>query len=144
MPRYEYQCECGMKFEKSVTFANREVPQTCPSCKEKSVPLISRDVNFSFNQKITSPKPPNTGISAYDHKVDRAIGASAEHGWAVHEERTAQKRQLLRENPNSEYGHISRTTEGEYRIMGEGETQEVDNRNKKAIPFIRQRKKKSL
>ena len=71
--------------------------------------------------------------------VDRVIGKSAENGWRNQEERTEQKRKLLRENPNSEYGHISRNPDSTYRVMGEEETEVVDDRNKKAMTFIRKK-----
>lgn len=141
MPTYDYLCsECGFLFEKSVSFSNREKPQKCNSCGVKVLPQIARDLSFSFNPNIgNSPKPPNTGISAYDHKVDRAIGKSAEFGWSMQEKRAEQKRSLLRDNPNAEYGNISRNPDNSYRIMSGEETQKVDARNKKAIPFIRKK-----
>ena len=140
MPLYDYQCgNCGLLFEKSVSFSNRENPQKCDSCGELSQPTISKDVSFSFNPNINSPKPPNTGLSSYDHKVDRAIGKSAEFGWKMQEQRSENKRKLLRDNPDAEYGNISRNPDNSYRIMGSEETQTVDQRNKKAIPFIRKK-----
>tara|TARA_B100000287_G_C20036255_1_gene544555 strand:+ start:19 stop:456 length:438 start_codon:yes stop_codon:yes gene_type:complete len=143
MPTYDYLCEkCGLLFEKSVSFSNREDLQSCTSCGTLSVPQITKDISFSFNPNINSPKPPNTGISGYDHKVDRAIGKSAEFGWSTQEKRAEVKRQLLRENPNSEYGNISRNPDNTYRVMGSNETTEVDRRNKKAIPFIRKKGRK--
>lgn len=141
MPTYDYLCnDCGFLFEKTVSFSQREDTQKCKSCGEQAVPQMARDVSFSFSPNIgNSPKPPNTGISGYDHKVDRAIGKSAEFGWSMQEKRAEQKRELLRENPNAEYGNLSRNPDNTYRVMGEEETGKVDQRNKKAIPFIKKK-----
>ena len=141
MPLYDYQCnECGLLFEKTVPFSDRENTQKCKNCGSQAEPQISRDVSFSFNPNIgNKPTPPNTGISAYDHQVDRAIGKSAEFGWSMQEKRAEQKRQLLRDNPNAEYGNLSRNPDNTYRVMGSEETNTVDQRNKKAIPFIRKK-----
>ena len=57
----------------------------------------------------------------------------------MQEKRAEQKRQLLRDNPNSEYGNISRNPDNTYRVMDGAETENVDQRNKKAIPFIRKK-----
>ena len=128
-----------MLFEKSVSFSNRDKPQNCLECKTPTHSIISKEVSFSFNPNINSPKPPNTGLSSYDHKVDRAIGKSAEFGWKMQEQRNENKRKLLRDNPDAEYGNITRNPDNSYRIMGSEETQTVDQRNKKAIPFIRKK-----
>ena len=141
MPTYDYLCNhCGFLFEKTVSFSQRETEQDCKTCGESATPQFSRDVSFSFNPNIgNSPSPPNTGISGYDHKADRAIGKSSEFGWSMQEKRAEQKRQLLRDNPNSEYGNISRNPDNTYRVMDGAETENVDQRNKKAIPFIRKK-----
>jgi putative FmdB family regulatory protein len=149
MPTYDYQCNhCGLLFEKSVLFSERESTQKCKSCGEQAEPQMARDVSFSFNPNIgNKPTPPNTGISAYDHKADRAIGKSAEFGWSMQEKRAEQKRQLLRDNPNAEYGNLSRNPDNTYRVMGSEETSAVDNRNKMGEQFrqtVQENNKKSI
>lgn len=137
MPTYDYQCNhCGLLFEKSVLFSERENTQKCKSCGEQAEPQMARDISFSFNPNIgNKPTPPNTGISGYDHKVDRAIGKSAEFGWSMQEKRAEEKRALLRDNPNAQYGNISRNPDNTYRVMGNEETQKVDDRNRAVDPF---------
>jgi len=50
MPLYEYVCpKCGQSFEKLVSFASADRPQSCPSCgHDKAAKQISRVAAHAF------------------------------------------------------------------------------------------------
>lgn len=126
MPIYKYQCyDCGLKFEKSVKFAERGDPQKCV-CGVQAKPLMPDKVSFSFKQKAGGIVPQNTGVSSFDAHTDRVIGSHSEESWQVIEERHREKKRILQANPGVSGKDISRTDDGEYRIMQPQERQASD------------------
>jgi putative FmdB family regulatory protein len=120
MPLYEYQChDCGNRFERTAKPAKRE-EQPCPSCGKKARIRMNGDFSYSFNQTVGGMEPPNTGVSAYDHMVDRVIGKDAEQRWKSIEEREAHKREVLRDNPSATATDLSVSEEGTYEVSQYG------------------------
>lgn len=145
MPIYEYRCACGVQFERSVKFSAREDSQKCPACKELVERLMPTRVGAVFVRNVTGPVPQNTGLSAYDAKVDRVIGQSAKQGWDAHEERQGTKAEVLRQNPEADPHALSENPDGSYRVLQESE-REVQVRahtiNAHGVKTIVERRKK--
>jgi len=98
-------------------------------------------VSFSFNQKAKGVTPQNTGVSSFDAQVDRVIGTHAKEGWGVIEERHSEKQRILKNNPGVTGADISRTDDGEYRIMQPQERQAAETAKElhnEALSRIRQ------
>lgn len=117
MPVYDFQCECGLRFEQSVPFASREKPFPCRSCGGQAQRLMPSTVSGVFVKDVTGPGPQNTGLSAYDAHVDRVIGKSAAQGWAVQEKRVADKREVLRDNPGATGHDLSQNPDGSWKVL---------------------------
>jgi len=114
MPIYAYQCMCGLRFEQSVKFADREKPYPCHSCGDPAERLMPETVSGVFVKNVSGPVPQNTGLSAYDAHVDRVIGKSAAQGWEVQERRVADKREFLRDNPDAEGYDLTQNPDGSW------------------------------
>lgn len=132
MPIFEYQCDCGLRFERSGKMAQATVEQACPVCGKDSPRVPPSSVGFAFKQTSTSgPVPQNTGISAYDYNVDRIVGSEAAERWAVVEQREARKREVLVDAPGATKKDLSALPDGEYhgdyRVMGTAEKRTVRN-----------------
>lgn len=122
MPLYDYQCHnCGVAFEKVAKSSERE-QQPCISCDGMAEIKMSGDFSYSFNQTVQGVAPPNTGVSAYDHMVDRVIGKDAEQSWKAIDERNERKREVLRDNPETTAKDLSRTPDGDYEVSGHSKT----------------------
>lgn len=122
MPIYDFQCnECGLRFEQSVTFANRENPFPCHSCSQPANRLMPASVTGVFNKDVTGPVPQNTGIHSLDAHIDRTIGKSAAQGWTVQETRVADKREVLRQNPHASGHDLTQNPDGSWGILSKEE-----------------------
>jgi len=130
LPLYEYQCECGVRFEKSCAKDQRTSPKECPSCKEKAPWIPSMEVASTFNTKVTGPVPQNTGASEIDHEVDRVVGQHAKEGWAAIDERKAHKEQLA-EEAGVDTGSLSKLPDGDYMVLPEFERKVLEGVNSK-------------
>lgn len=116
MPVYSYQCmSCGLRFEKRVGMADR-AKQTC-QCGQTAQQAVPDDVGFSFNQPTVGITPQNTGLSSVDASYDRVIAQDAAQKWELVNKRDALKRDVLRQNPNATKQDLSRTPDGNYRVM---------------------------
>ena len=116
LPTYEFQCQCGVRFDAHAAITKRKDPQPCPSCAKLSDPVPPSTVQGHFNKEVTGAGPQNTGIQGLDAHIDRTIGASAKQGWDVAEGRKRDKLDLLSGTGAS--GHdLSRNVDGSYRIM---------------------------
>jgi putative FmdB family regulatory protein len=40
MPRYDFRCADGHTFERARSIAERDEPQTCPTCEQPAVRLV--------------------------------------------------------------------------------------------------------
>lgn len=97
-------------------------PAKCKGCGEDAPRHMPEGVGGVFNQETDGlPKPQNTGVSAIDVVADRAIGASAKKGWAHIRNRVARKRGILRDNPDVKPEELSRTPDGDYRVLSKDE-----------------------
>lgn len=117
MPIYKYQCyDCGLQFEALVSFALREQPKDC-MCGAKAKPLMPESVSFSFDQQPKDILPQNTGVTSFDAKVDRVIGAHARKGWTVIGGRHQEKKKILRANPQIRGTDLAPNEDGSYRVV---------------------------
>jgi len=148
MPTYEYQCQnCGLRFEARASMHDYQKPAKCKDCGEDAPRHLPEGVGGVFNQETDGlPRPQNTGVSAIDVVADRAIGASAKKGWAHVRERVTRKRGILRDNPGVEPEDLSRTPDGDYRILSpeeRGVHERANAINSKAIKTLYQKKDQS-
>jgi len=144
MPIYDYQCECGLRFERSVKFDARDKAQLCPSCDQPAERLMPASVNGVFVHEVTGPGPQNTGISSLDAHIDRVIGQSAAQGWAAHEQRVTDKKEVLRNNPGATGESLSQEPDGSWRVLSGGERGFQDRAqaiNKAAMDFLGKKKR---
>lgn len=118
MPTYEYQCSCGVQFDAQAKMQDRTKPKPCPRCGDDANPMLPSTVQGHFKKDVTGPVPQNTGIHDLDTHIDRVIGQSAAQGRAVIEDRVRRKREVLRDNPGVDGHALSRTPDGDYRILG--------------------------
>lgn len=147
MPVYDFQCECGLRFEQSVRFAERDKPFQCPSCGALASRLMPKTVNGVFVQEVTGPVPQNTGLSAYDAHVDRVIGKSSKQGWEVQEQRQKDKAEVVRANPGVSPHGLSQNPDGSWRPLTKeerGVQQRVQIINGKALNSLSARKHKKV
>lgn len=112
MPKYRYQCACGVQFEDKNTIAKHSEPKPCPDCSGLAARMMPEAIEGHFNKDVDGPGPQNTGIHDLDTHVDRVIGQSAAQGMAVIEARQKAKREFLRDNPSVDPKHIARTPDG--------------------------------
>ena len=117
MPIYKYLCECGLRFEAFNSASKHSDPRKCPDCEEMAPRLMPEGVTGMFKKEVTGPVPQNTGISGLDAHIDRTIGASAEQGWDEHGKRVADKKKVLEDNPGASGHDLSRTPDGDWRVM---------------------------
>jgi len=72
MPLYVYQCECGVRFEKSGHMKDHDKPVKCPECGELAPRFVPGEVSGVMNHPVTGPGPQNTGTSK-DVDYDRRL-----------------------------------------------------------------------
>jgi len=96
-------------------------PKECPECGEMAQRVMPETVNGVFGQEVSGPVPQNTGVDSIDAHIDRVIGQSAEQGRKAHIDRVNTKKSLLRDNPGATGKDITRTAEGEFRLMSSEE-----------------------
>lgn len=125
MPIYEYQCKCGIKFEKAVKAPKRQEPQKC-RCGSDASWVMPKAVSISFKPKTTGIGPQNTGVSSWDANPDRVIGESARQNWAVADARSRHKQEILRDHPGKTGADLARNLDGSYRVMGGDERKAAD------------------
>lgn len=115
MPVFEFQCDCGVKFEASAPMSKAKDPKPCPDCSKLAARVMPEDLNGVFNQTVNGPGPQNTGLSSLDAHIDRVIGDSARQGWETVDKRIAAKRKVLRET-GAKSETLSRNPDGSYRV----------------------------
>ena len=129
MPIYNFQCECGLQFEQSRSFAKRDNPVKCKACGEKVERSMPTEVAGVFRQQTTSMNPQNTGVSSFDHHVDRVVGKSADEGRAFQDHRASVKRAVLRSNPGATRQDLTELPDGTWDVMApEVKTQQAAGR----------------
>lgn len=113
MPKYRFQCVCGIQFEARNSIAKHMEPKPCPECNEPAARLVPADLAGHFNQQADGPGPQNTGVQGFDVNVDRVIGQSAAQGKAFMQERSRQKREYIERN-QLDPKRIGRLPDGTY------------------------------
>ena len=148
MPVYKFQCfECGLRFDARTSMESSTKDRTCPGCSEMAKRLMPESASGHFNQKVNGPVPQNTGIHDLDTHIDRVIGQSAAQGWGVAEERVADKRRVLADNPTATGHDLSRIPEGGYEVLAPEERGVYDRAqaiNSLAMSSFSERRRKKL
>jgi len=88
----------------------------CLSCGGSVQAQLSAP-EFAFSHAPDGAGPQNTGVSGLDLEVDRVIGREAEQQWAKVAARQDRKHQVLAANPGATGFDLSRTPDGDYRVM---------------------------
>lgn len=92
MPIYEFQCTCGVKFERMVRSGKPDA-MACPSCQAQAERVLS-DFGFAFGD---GKVPGNTGVYSLDTDIDKRIGRDAAANWEYYKDRFARKREVQRD-----------------------------------------------
>jgi putative FmdB family regulatory protein len=116
-PSYQYQCECGIRFEATVSMANHAKPYPCPECKKAAPRHMPEGVNGVFHMDTDGVGPQNTGVSELDANLDRVVGEDAAKGWKAIEVRDQIKAETLRANPGATTYDLSKNPDDSYRVM---------------------------
>lgn len=115
-----YQCRhCGLRFEKlwrTQAAAEGQRELACKNCGESAQKQVTA-ANHSFAHTPTGPVPQNTGVHAIDYSYDQVIGRDAAEKWKVIEDRNAEKKRVLRHNPEATKTDLGRTLDGGYEVM---------------------------
>lgn len=132
MPLYEFQCECGLQFEKLFKRVTDVKTLPCPTCGSDAKKMMSAS-NFSFTHpqsQLNGMAPPSTGTSD-DWNFDKAIGRDAEAKWKNIEKRDAAKTDHIRQEHKAgkviSRNHLV-AKEGGYRTITEKERTVVNER----------------
>ena len=139
MPIYEYQCEhCGFEFEHLHRRVTDSREMECEECGEMAKRIPSA-TNFSFAHKpVGGPRPQNTGVHSIDYSFDQVIGRDAEEKHRLVEARQAYKRKVIKDNPGSTGHDLSRTPDGDYRVMKPQERQLSEQGRAQGLEVVRQ------
>lgn len=121
MPKFRYQCPCGLQFDVFAKAGPEKKSTFCPSCNQESKRMLPNVITGVFIKTVTGPVPQNTGIASLDADPDRIIGQAAKQGWQVIEQRMQDKIQILKNNPDITGKDLSRNLDGSYRVLSEEE-----------------------
>ena len=132
MPIYEFECSgCGLRFEKMRKLSESNDPTSCPSCGVAEARRLISAVNHSFaHTPVGGPRPQNTGVHSIDYSYDQVIGRDAEAKWKAISERQKHKVDVIKSNPGSTGFDLSRTHDGDYRVMAPSERQAAETARK--------------
>jgi putative FmdB family regulatory protein len=117
MPIYQFQCECGIRFEASAAMKDHAKPKPCPDCTKLAPRHLPEGINGVFNLTTSGVGPQNTGVTELDANLDRVVGEDAKKGWKAIEERDKVKRATLHSNPGATNYDLSKNPDGSYRVM---------------------------
>lgn len=101
MPLYDFQCSCGLSFQKKRLVSQSKDPAPCPSCKSSAQRVVPDGVGVVMGYEATSIQPQNTGVLSFDADIDRVIGSSSKLGWQAQSTREGEKEEVLRLNPDA-------------------------------------------
>jgi hypothetical protein len=129
MPLFDYQCGCGLCFERRGKVTKAMAPRECPSCREMARRVPPSGIAFTFSPEHThnGPVPQNTGISSVDYDADRIVGKDARKRYAVYEKRDQRRREVLAQHPGRSKKDLSVLPDGDVRVMSSEEKQTVRN-----------------
>lgn len=131
MPIYEFQCgECGLKFEEVLSIKADTSTHPCADCG-RPAPKVLSTFAFNFAYDTNGPGPnQNTGLSSIDTNPDMIIGKDAEKRWAAYEKRQAEKRRVLRDNPDAVKADLKPTADGGFAVLKPEERRAVNTARK--------------
>lgn len=110
--------------------SDSDAPQACPECAFQARKIVSV-VNHSFAHTVVGgPRPQNTGVHKIDYNYDMTIGMDSAQRWADISARQAHKRDVIRKNPGATGFDLSKTHEGDYRVMKPEERQAAEKGRK--------------
>lgn len=143
MPIYEFQCLCGLRFEKSARMEAHSDPKPCPSCGAQADRVLPDSIGYAFCQPVSGPTPQNTGLDAVDANLDRVIGQAASQGWETQERRVSDKRAFLQANPWATGYDLSQNPDGSWSALKPQQRQMKERAqtiNSLAMSFLRQQR----
>jgi putative FmdB family regulatory protein len=90
MPKYQFECTCGARFDRNLKIGGDHKTHLCPSCSKQAP---RKWAGQTFGAAFAEGKVPgNSGISKLDYPTaDNIVGRSAEARWAVIHERNQVK-----------------------------------------------------
>lgn len=95
----------------------------CPECGEEA-PKVPSVTNHSFaHTPVGGARPQNTGVHSIDYSFDQVIGRDAERKWKTIQDRQKRKRDVIAGTPGATGHDLSRTADGDYRVMPSAERQ---------------------
>ena len=116
MAIYEYQCQCGIRFEAEAPMKDSLKPRSCPECGKLALRWVPGDVAGTFNVKTHGIAPQNTGVHSTDVNWDRIIGKDSEEKWVAIGRHLKDKEAFMRANKVSR-NDLSRNPDGTYRVL---------------------------
>lgn len=119
MPTYEFGCQdCGLIFTKMKKMEHRDDVEKCPECASEDVGRRVTAGSFAFSHvPVGGARPQNTGVHGIDYNYDKVIGEDAARKWDLIAKRQEHKRSVIRNNPGSTGYDLSRTVDGDYKVM---------------------------
>lgn len=113
---YNYQCDCGIRFEAPSSMKDSTLPKVCPGCKQLAPRMLPANVAGTFEVKTEGMAPQNTGVHQLDTNADRVIGRDSATKWNGIVSHYKDKERFMR---NNEAGRadISRNPDGSYRVL---------------------------
>lgn len=117
MPLYDFQCSCGLRFQKKRAASQALTPAPCPDCKAEAPRAVSQGVGIVMGYAATSIQPQNTGVLGFDADIDRVIGSSAQLGWQAQSLREGEKDEVLRLNPGAESVDITANPDHSWGVL---------------------------
>lgn len=144
---YNYQCQaCGLRFDAHRTAAMGTDPYPCLGCDSEALRLPPETMTSTYAPTGDGTiRPQSTGVSSYDSNVDKVIGDHAKGSYEQITKRHERKREIIRDNPGVSGHDLSRTDDGDYRILNKNErnaSETARNLNATAMGMIDRHKKK--
>lgn len=117
MPLYDFQCSCGLSFQKKRQASQAKDPAPCPYCKTPASRVVPDSVGVVMGYEATTIQPQNTGVLSFDADIDRVIGSSAKLGWQAQSTREGEKDEVLRVNPDAEREDITANLDKSWGVL---------------------------
>jgi len=115
-PIYEFQCDCGLRFEANAPMSERHKPRNCPECNQPAPRWIPSDLAGSFNIETKGIAPQNTGVQSVDTNWDRVIGQDSNVKWTGFSAHYKEKERFMRDHKIS-MADVSVNADGSYRVL---------------------------
>jgi len=123
MPKYTFECECGLRFDRVLKMDDHPT-HPCPSCSEEA-PRLFQGQGFGF-AFAGAPKdigtPANTGVHDIDYpSADKVVGRSAEGRWETYTKRAAIKEKVRKNSGVSQLARQDGEGYMDYTSMSPGQ-----------------------